>query len=432
MGAVAGLIGGGGGAAGTSFAAPGQANLMQTVQSGALSQAAQGTQDAMGSQQALLQALQQQNGIQNQSNSYNQLQGIANGTGPNPAQTQYNQNINSLAQQQAGAIASQKGISPALQARMISQQGSAAMQNAAGQSATNMANQQLGAINSAAGIAGQQASNQIGQTNANTSAQQANQQNLLNAAGQYNNALVGGQSSVNSANAGLSQTQMQGQQGLIGGVMNGVGSIFADGGQVDPIVPGAPVAPAAPGAQPAVPQSKFGKFLKGMATPMQQPGQSPGAAPTTGPGALQQGMASLISGAFGKKKPAGPDLPTGSIAGPDSVAAPQSPVPTAISADPTMYAARGGKVPAMVSPGEGWLPPKKVAEVVKGKNPMSVAEKIPGKPKVPGNSYANDVVPKKLDVGGIVIPNSIMQSKDPARGAADFVNKIIAKRKIKR
>ena len=95
--------------------------------------------------------------------------------------------------------------------------------------------------------------------------------------------------------------------------------------------------------------------------------------------------------------------------------------------------AKGGrvnKVNAMVSPGEGWVPPGKVHQVAAGKT--GAMEKIPGKPKVKGDSLKNDTVPKKLDVGGIVIPNSIMQSKNPAKGAKDFVAKIIAKRKGKK
>lgn len=84
--------------------------------------------------------------------------------------------------------------------------------------------------------------------------------------------------------------------------------------------------------------------------------------------------------------------------------------------------ANGGKVPALVSPGEQYLTPQDVKKVVtQGKNPLAVGERIPGKPKVAGNSYANDTVHKKLDSGGIVIPNSIMQSSDPAGNAAKFI-----------
>ncbi len=70
-------------------------------------------------------------------------------------------------------------------------------------------------------------------------------------------------------------------------------------------------------------------------------------------------------------------------------------------------------------------------EVVKdGKNPIKVGEKIPGKPKVRGDNEKNDVVPKKLDVGGVVIPNSVMQSDDPSGNAAKFVAKLMEKQNM--
>jgi len=91
-------------------------------------------------------------------------------------------------------------------------------------------------------------------------------------------------------------------------------------------------------------------------------------------------------------------------------------------------AAHGGRVPALVSPGEQYLPPKEVKKVAKGeKSPLKAGERIPGIPKHPGNDYRNDVVPKTLQEGGIVIPNAVMQSKDPHKAAIAFVHATIAK-----
>lgn len=97
-----------------------------------------------------------------------------------------------------------------------------------------------------------------------------------------------------------------------------------------------------------------------------------------------------------------------------------------------MVAAKGGKVPAMVSPGEQYLPPKDVKKVAKGANPLAVGERIPGKPKYKGNNYANDIVPKTLEAGGIVIPNKIMQSKNPHWEAMKFVHATMAKNRGKK
>lgn len=95
--------------------------------------------------------------------------------------------------------------------------------------------------------------------------------------------------------------------------------------------------------------------------------------------------------------------------------------------------ASGGAVPALVSPGEGWLPPEQAQQVAQGKaDPLASAEVIPGQAKVKGDSYANDTVPKTLEAGGVVIPRSVMQSKNPSKGAAEFVRAHLAKKKVKK
>ena len=93
-------------------------------------------------------------------------------------------------------------------------------------------------------------------------------------------------------------------------------------------------------------------------------------------------------------------------------------------------AAEGGRVDALVSPGEQYLPPKAVKKVLKdGKNPLSVGERIPGKPKFKGNDYRNDTVPKKLEEGGVVIPNEVMQKPNAHWEAMKFVHAHMAKSK---
>lgn len=86
---------------------------------------------------------------------------------------------------------------------------------------------------------------------------------------------------------------------------------------------------------------------------------------------------------------------------------------------------RAKKVDALVSPGEAYIPPQKVASVAKGKeSPRQAGEVIKGKAKVKGDSEENDTVPKKLDVGGVVIPRTKMKDDD---SAAKFVAAIMAK-----
>lgn len=95
--------------------------------------------------------------------------------------------------------------------------------------------------------------------------------------------------------------------------------------------------------------------------------------------------------------------------------------------------AHGGKVPAMVSPGEKYLPPSEVEKVAMGQKPVAKAgEMIPGKAKVAGDSLKNDTVKKTLTEGGIVIPRTVMQSPNPEEQARKFVASVLAKQKMKR
>lgn len=354
MGAVTGFLGLGGGQNGTGVDGPQSANLANPVDQGQINQSYNQVQGSLAGQQALLQALQAQGGLGNQSQVYQQLQGVAGGAGPNPAQAQFQQNINQLAAQQAGALAGVKGLSPATAARMIAMQAGSAGQNAAAAAAANQAQQQLGALQAAGAMANQQAANQIGATNAFTEANLANQNQLLNSVAQTNNALVNNQSSMNTSNAALAGQMIGAQKGFIGGGLNAAGmavspksafsqagGTFANGGMVEP-------------------KSAFGRHLM----------------------------------------------------------------------------AKGGEVPALVSPGEVYVPPHVVQQYAQGDvdagEMLKKGERIPGVAPVKGDSYANDVVPKNLAPGGVVIPRSATQTKNPERSAADFVAAVLAKKGVRK
>ncbi len=93
------------------------------------------------------------------------------------------------------------------------------------------------------------------------------------------------------------------------------------------------------------------------------------------------------------------------------------------------YLAGGGKVPAMVSPGEIYLSPEKVLLVIhEGKDPAKVGEKIKGKAKVKGDSLKNDTVPKDLEEGGVVIDRKNMGSREKREL---FVHRALAKNKAR-
>ena len=392
---ISSLTGGAGGFQGTGAAAPTLAPIRNPIDPATIGQQYALGLQGQSDQNTLLNALQQQGGLANQASVYNQLQGVANGTGPNPAQAMLNNTTGQNISNQAALMAGQRGAAanPALLARQAAMQGGALQQQSAGQAAALQANQSLNAMNQLGGIANTQVANQIGQTNQLPSTAFNAQNNLISVMNGYQNAMVVNQSNVNSANAGLASSDIQGQDAVLGGLLGGAGAAAAssgtkkaEGGLIEPQPSPAPQMQQK--QQYAGPKSSAVKFLSGNSYKKELPQQF-NAWDTT---------------------PSGPPVDPKSLEAPGF--------------------AKGGKVPAMVSPGERYLPPHEVKEVAKGKKaPLAAGEKIPGTPKYPGNDYRNDVVPKTLDAGGIVIPNKVLQSKDPHKKAAKFVAAVLAKKK---
>lgn len=157
--------------------------------------------------------------FQNQGNLANMLFGQAQGFGPNPAQIMLNQATNRNIAQNAGFLSSQKGLSPALAARLAAQNAATAGQEAAGQGALMGAQQQLNAQNALSGLYGQQQQGALGM-----------QSTLQNAQANQNSA-INGQSQINAGVASGNQG-MAGK--LVGGIAGGIGSALglAEGGKV--------------------------------------------------------------------------------------------------------------------------------------------------------------------------------------------------------
>lgn len=455
-------------------------------------------QTGLQNQASFLAAVQGQNGLGNQSSVYNQLQGIADGTGPNPAQAALAQSTQANVANQAALMAGQRGSSAnaGLIARQAAMQGANTQQQAAGQAATMQANQSLNALNQQGALATNMANQQANATNAYTNATQGEQGQVLGAIGAQNQASVGSTGSRNSANAGISGIAAKQQGDLIGNVFQGVGSAFglAEGGKVPAAMPqmyaeGTPLAPVG-GATSTGPKSATGKFFSALGKSSDTTGQSPmgaaGAGSMLGKG-IGMGLKAGFNSLFGSKAPGQSQVPTDqenanfygapsanggkgtdfndayneamgmsnasglqvpaaqdlaiSQAGSNGVMqdATGGGMDFAMEADGGMIqsivkaapmiakfmAAEGGKVPALVSPGEVYLAPEKVKEVQAGKaDPIKAGAKVPGKPKVGGavNSYANDTVPAELEEGGLVIPRAVTQSKNPHWAAMRFVH----------
>lgn len=329
------------------------------------------TQQGLAQQQAFMQALQGQNGIGNQSSVFNQLQGVANGTGPNPAQAMLNQQTGNNISQQAALMAGQRGAgaNAGLLARQAAMQGGALQQQAVGQGATMQANQSMNALNQLGGIAGQQVGQQANALTGYNQAAQGQQQNVLNAIGQQNQANVGMQSNINNANAGIAHGNQQFQQDVLkktaGGAGAAMGMPMAHGGEVHPA---------------HEPQSFVTRHLKGYA----QGGVTPPA---------EQSASEL----------AGPPMNSSSSEGSEGKSSGIDPAQIAQLA--AMAAYKGGTATKSMKAGGG----------------------VPGKAKVKGDSLKNDTVKAILSPGEVVIPRSVMQSEDPSGNAAKFVAACMAK-----
>lgn len=301
--------------------------------------AARGVGDStLAQQQAFLNALGGQNAIANQSNVFQQQQGLADVLGqmvsgaagtPSVAQNQLNQATGQNVAQQSAMMASQRGAgaNPALLARQAAMAGGNIQQQAAGQAATLRAQEQLnaiGALQGQQGMMGQLASQQVGQqaSGLQTQANMAAQQQQIDQARQ---------------NAIAANRQQQAQAELDKNKAKAQIHMMSEGGKVD--------------------------------------------------------------------------------------------APKKMVADMLIELSQGGKVPALVSPGEIYLTRKQAEKVAKGEmNPMA-GERIPGKAKVEGDSPKNDTVPKMLEVGGVVVKRT--KAKDPEE-AAKFVAAVKGKSGLKR
>jgi hypothetical protein len=397
-----------------------------------------------GYQQFAQNQAQQQNVANQLAQTGQQYQGIANGTGPNPALNQLNQTTGQNVANQAALMAGQRGAGSnvGLMARQNAMNGAATQQNAAGTAATLAANQQI------AGLAGLQ-SNQAaqgslyGQMGSQVQGEQGANNNLYNTSVSANNTQnandINNYSMMQGINSSVAQNNANAVNKTTSGMMGGVASVFglAHGGKVPKFADGGDVDDSEDKSVPNKKGPISGAFGGGQQAPVVQI-HNPYAIGVTSdnspsPFAPQQSDSPEEE----EEDSDGPKSSVGQILknmgnqqqAANMQAQAMTPQPVGNMQQPMM--ARGGKVPALVSPGEKYLSPQEAKAVAHGKaSPAQVGKIVPGTPKVRGNSYANDVVPAKLTPGGIVIPNSIMQSADPVKGAAAFV-KAHMKSKVK-
>lgn len=430
-------------------------------------------------EQAFVNALAAQNGIGNQSSVFNQLQGVANGTGPNPAQAQLAQATGNNIAAQNALMAGQRGSSAnaGLIARQAAMQGGNTLQNSAGQAASLQANQSLGALNQLGGLSSQQVAQQQAAQQSLSGNKLQEQANLLNAVAGWNNAKVGMQSNVNNANASIAGINAQQQGHMLNGGMNALsgstvfGSLFNKGGMVKGYADGGQIFEPAAGPMSQLPNlgSFIGQPIMGVPqvevpsigsygspsiasihfpNPQEssdkkkgQGGEGSGGVSSPfqgevagGPGDSGGGSGDFFNGAgmsdFGSTMMAnkggmayadGGQVEVPGIEDSGSINIPsvtyQKPQEGLLSKAMSSMGGGGG------SGGGGGMGSMAMLAMA------SQGGKVGGKADVKGDSPKNDTVPAMLSPGEIVIPRTIAQHPDAPALAAEFVKEQLEKHK---
>lgn len=485
-----GVLGSIGGALGlnNNFQA-GSASITPGTSVGQLNTAYGGAQNALTNQNNLATTLQPQaqTAVNNQNAVANQELGIVNGTGPNPALAQLAQTTGQNVNAQAALQAGQRGASGnvGLMARQIGQQGAATQEAGVGQAATLSAQNQIAAGQNLAGLSNNQVA-QAGSAITGQNTAQQNEQNILQGANTAaNNAAVGMQSNINNVNAATAAGNQSQANNILGDVGSAASSIFgslAHGGMVkEDHVKLAEMNAAALKHGRANFDAGGPVSFGGQYSAVQQPGAVNIAAPMAMPAvtdkyggdaastaikayndaAAQKATNDQVKNSLSElnntpqlQQPVVGDSAIADLTGQSSMLGDQSLGSVAPSAELQMpgmgsgsgfarggqicegphghvaaFLAQGGSVPAMVSPGERYLSPEEVRQVIhEGKNPLKLGKKIPGKPKVKGDSLKNDVVPATLEEGGVVLPRHITSKMSPEK-AELFVHRAAARRK---
>lgn len=393
MGFVSSIFGGGSGA---GFQAS-NTNILQPATTQQANDQYTQAQSGIGQQQSFVNALGMQGGVGNQSNVFQQQQALAGtlgnqaaGIGPNPALAQLNQATGQNMQQQAAMQGSQRGVgaNAGLLARQVGQQGAQIQQQSAGQAATMQAQQQIAAQQllqqqqaNMGNLASQQVAQQAGGLSNLNQFSQGEQGQVLGAIQGQNNANVGMQSNINSANASIASQNAKSQSGLLGGILGGAGAALTGG--LGGLLGGGAAA-ASPFASSA---GQVGNITPYSQSPMFNPANFAAKGGSVDAGGMNTGPSSH----FGK-----------------------------------MMMSKGGMVDIMVSPGEYKVSPGNAQKVAHGGK--LEASKVPGKSKVSGDSLKNDTVPMKAKEGSVIVPRS--KSDDPAKAAA-FVKAVAMRNKRK-
>lgn len=343
-----------------------------------------------------------QNNYGQQQNYINMLQQQASGQGgPSAAAQLLQQQTQSNNQSAASLIGSQRGLNPALAARMGLNAQAMNNQSAAQSGALLRSQEQLqsqGLLGQALGQQGSQNLQLLGQAN---QASQGAQGINAGIAGQNAQLQLGAE----QINAGVASQNATTNAGLVGGLLGGLSSggaqamssatqKMAQGGMID-------------------------DHLKHIQTGLQIYGQyqklfgnsTPAGASSAPSGAAAAGDAAGSAGSGVGDAAAGAGDAAGEAVGSAAAGAGDAAGAAAGGAG----AAAGDAIGSAVAEG--------IAAIAASKG-----GKVPGQAQVAGNSLKNDTVPAELSPGEIVIPRSITQGPNAGAKAAQFVEQLLARK----
>lgn len=396
--------------------------------------------DAIANSQKYSQGVQGQQGALAQ-----QLMAQSQGQGPNPAMEQLRQTTGEAQRQNTGMIASQKGVNPAMAARMASQNSALTGQQASGQAATMRAQQQLGAQGQLSGLYGQMGQQGMSQ-----------QQILQGAQAAQNNAITAGVNATQGINA---KTAMQNaiQRGLISssnmnnlsGMIRPTSSSMAHGGEVKKYDGGGMATMDSPPPSgggggggmssmmsllPLLAMAYKGGQINKMGDGGEVHWSVLGSPPVTGGDEKDNGGGDdddeTTPDDDNSKRVAVPT--SGSNAPPATSAAvnpnPPTMMPAAYKGGQSPFGLMGsGSVSKYANGGQAG-PQSFAAQYMKNGLNMKQGGGVPGQAKVKGDNLKNDTQPALLSPGEIVIPRSISQGEDAPERSAEFVRAILSRK----
>lgn len=440
---------------------PAQAMLQQQTSANTANQAAMmAGQRGAGANAGLIARQAAMQGASNQQNAIGQA-----------ATMDANQQIaarGQLMQQQQG-MGSMAGQQVSQQAGALSGYNQSA-QGLFGAGAQSLNAAQSNAISQQNNLNNANVSMQSNMNNANVGMQSNLNNNYLGMQSNINNNLTQNQANVNNANSAIAQGNQAAQAKQLSGITGGIAAMMAKGGEVkrmadgggitvNTTIPGDPTQGANPDqSQPnavvGTPSNPYAQATansqgpnmdqinKGMENVQNLVGSGDAAAPEAAAPVASEAAAPAASWAGGVGAVGGADA-VGAVAAPAALEAGAATAGGIAELAPlALLASKGGQISEhhglaylkgyRNSPKKPMMDHEAYSRSAGVGSQLMAGGGVPGQAKVKGDSLKNDTVKALLSPGEVVIPRSIMESKDPASAAAKFVASILKKKSLGR